>query len=184
MILAIVLALGILGGALAGGRLRGLSGATLRGAWILILLFMLQVALPLLSPASGVQQVLRWVWLLTFPAMLAVAVMNVREPGMALVAVGLALNSLVIAANGAMPVSAQAALAAGSSLAGAAPSVSDFAHIPVTAATRLALLADVIPTAGPRGLAVVMSAGDVALYAGLASFIAKNMNMVPVVHHK
>jgi hypothetical protein len=49
------------------------------------------------------------------------------------------------------------------------------------AATRLAWLADVMPTPGPRGLAVLMSPGDAVLFSGVVAYIAGTMTRRSVV---
>jgi hypothetical protein len=183
MILGLVLVLGVAAGLLAGGRLGLLSEASLKGAWLLIVLFVAQAALPLVRTTGTLEAASRWTWLLTFPVMVVVAAVNWRESGMPLMSVGLLLNTLVIAANGAMPVSMEAALAVGGTATGSTPAASDFAHVLLTAATRLPWLADVIPTAGPRGLAVLLSPGDIVLFAGLMAYLARSMTVKPPGRH-
>lgn len=97
--------------------------------------------------------------------------------GVPLVALGFALNAAVILANGAMPVSRQAADYAGVSidrlLAG-----DDARHELMTDGTRLRLLADVIavPLPGPLSTGSnVVSAGDVVLAAGIGQLVADGM---------
>lgn len=91
--------------------------------------------------------------------------------GLGLVTLGLALNALVVAANGAMPVSAAAAARAGADSAALAP---DLRHEPLDAGTRLPLLADVVPVALPLRPEVV-SPGDVLVAAGLGRLVVVGM---------
>lgn len=173
--LALVLALGLAVGLLAGGSISALSQARFRGAGALLVLLGVQLALPLLRPSGILARVLFFVWLASFVLMAVVAFLNRAEPGMLLIAAGLLLNGVVIAANGGMPVSVEAALAAGGSVAGAVPLPGDFAHVVMGGATRLTWLADVMSSPGPRGLAVLMSPGDVVLFSGVVAYVAGSM---------
>ena len=93
--------------------------------------------------------------------------------GTGLVALGLLLNALVVAANGAMPVSAQAAGRAGVGvqdlLVGA-----DARHELAGPDTRLDWLGDVIPVPLPLR-PEVLSPGDVLVAAGLGQLVALGM---------
>jgi hypothetical protein len=90
---------------------------------------------------------------------IAFAVANRHLPGFLLVAVGISLNALVIAANGAMPVSVGAAEQVASTQV-----VGGVKHEPMTDDTHLALLADRVPV-GPSSQ--VWSIGDFILVAGI-----------------
>ena len=68
------------------------------------------------------------------------ALSNRHIPGLALVGVGIFLNALVIAVNGAMPVSPDAARVAAST-----QEVGSIKHEPLNGDTRLAILADRVP---------------------------------------
>lgn len=87
---------------------------------------------------------------------------------------GLSLNTMVIGLNGGMPVSAAVVQAIEPGVQAAIPS-GDFVHVPLTAATRLRALADVLPTAGPTGVRSVTSAGDVLLLSGVAGVVVSRM---------
>ena len=173
--LAVVIVLGLGVGFLAGGSIKALSQARFRGAGVLLVLLAMQVALPLLRPSGLMARALFFAWLASFVVMAMIALLNRAEPGMLLIAAGLLLNGVVIAANGGMPVSADAAIAVGGSIAGATPQPSDFSHVLLSASTRLVWLADVLPSPGPRGLAALMSPGDVVLFAGIVAYIAGTM---------
>lgn len=175
MILAVALVLGVVAGLAAGGRLEALFHARIRGDGVLLALLILQLALPLVRPFGVLARVAFVVWLASFPVMAATALFNRKQPGMLIICAGLLLNGAVIAANGAMPVSIEAVLAAGGTAAGAAPLPGDYAHVLMNSATRLPWLADVLPSFGPRGVAALLSPGDVTLLAGVAAYVAGAM---------
>ena len=93
--------------------------------------------------------------------------------GTGLVALGLLANALVVAVNGAMPVSAQASARAGVGtqdlLTGA-----DARHELAGPGTRLRWLGDVVPVPLPLRPEVV-SSGDVLVAAGLGQLVALGM---------
>jgi hypothetical protein len=87
--------------------------------------------------------------------------LNLRHPGVGLLALGFFSNALVVALNGAMPVSSSALARAGIGDA----VVSDARHELADAATGLPWLGDVVPIALP-GLGQAVSPGDVLIAAG------------------
>ena len=87
------------------------------------------------------------------------ALSNRHIPGLALVGVGIFLNALVIAVNGAMPVSQDAARVAAST-----QEVGSIKHEPLTGDTRLPILADRVPV---ELTGQVWSLGDLILVAGI-----------------
>lgn len=146
-----------------GGRLRRLAEAPLRATWLLFLGLGLQLAVDLaagrglLADASAlgltlliVSQVLVVGWLL----------LHRELPGVWLVALGLALNAVVIAANGAMPVDPNAVRALGLGEL----EVPLGKHTLLTDDTRLPWLADVIPIPPLRS---IVSVGDLVIAVGL-----------------
>jgi hypothetical protein len=171
--LAAVLLCGLLAGLLAGGNLRGFSRVSFRGAPLILLLLALQVVLPQVR-GERMAQLLRVAWMASFPALMWLGWLNRRSPGMLLALVGLALNALVIATNGGMPVSLEVARLASGGSPVSIPA-GDFAHTALTSSTRLAWLADVIASPGPRGIATLLSAGDVVLFSGVVCFISSAM---------
>jgi hypothetical protein len=104
---------------------------------------------------------------------LAFCVRNRTLHGVPLVTAGLLLNALVVASNGAMPVSAAAARRAGVDvwpmIAGTDPR-----HTLVGPHTALQPLADRIPLPLPR-FPEVLSVGDVLVAAGLALLVVMGM---------
>jgi hypothetical protein len=96
--------------------------------------------------------------------------MNLRHPGVGLLALGFFSNALVVALNGAMPVSLAALERAG---VGSAV-VTDPRHEVSDAATRLPWLGDVVPVALP-GLGQAVSPGDVLIAAGAGLLLYAGM---------
>lgn len=146
---------------LRGGSLDRLAATTFR--WLPLLFGALAVQVialiwdpPWLSEAGALAIVLG--------SMVGVAVfltINRHLAGTLIAAVGLTLNVLVIAANGAMPVSAEAARIAGTDPA----EIGGIKHEPMDEDTALRWLGDII--AIPRW--TVISIGDVILGVGLAT---------------
>ncbi|MCA1824836.1 MAG: DUF5317 domain-containing protein [Mycobacteriales bacterium] len=94
-------------------------------------------------------------------------------PGMPMVAAGFLLNALVVAANGAMPVSLDAAARAGVAVSNVYDGI-DAKHRVLGASTRLRALSDVVPVPLPYGSNVV-SVGDIVLSAGIGVLVASGM---------
>lgn len=95
--------------------------------------------------------------------------LNLRRPGVALLAAGFACNAFVVALNGAMPVSLATLARAG---------IEGFAEDPrhelADASTRLPWLGDVVPVALP-GLGQAVSPGDVLIAAGAGLLLYAGM---------
>jgi hypothetical protein len=145
------IALGIVAGSALGGRISRL--ATLRIRWWPLLVAALAVRI--LAPLAG--DFAAALYLTAFAGVVLVAVADRSLPGMPLIALGSLLNLTVVAANGGMPVDPTAAAAVGASIP------NDRLHQPLTHATRLPLLADVIPLPLLRS---VYSPGDVVISIG------------------
>lgn len=160
IILLVVLAAGIIAGRIRGGTLHRLGEAHLLWTPIIFVGVALQgtaayIDVPAASTALALASHL---------AVFAFAAVNAKRPGMTLLAFGGLLNFLVVAANGAMPVSPAALARAGiGSPAVGYPDVGGL-HELLTDQTRLGFLADVIPI---RPLRHVVSPGDLALWTGL-----------------
>jgi Family of unknown function (DUF5317) len=106
-------------------------------------------------------------------AALAFCVRNVRLPGVPLVALGLLSNALVVAVNGAMPVSVAAAARANVPIAAIADGA-DPRHSIAERGTALRELGDDIPLPVPWRPEVV-SPGDALIAAGLGEFVLLGM---------
>jgi hypothetical protein len=94
----------------------------------------------------------------------AFLLLNWHLPGMWLAALGLVLNVVVIGANGAMPVSREAARISGLDQMGDM----GLEHELLTDRTLLPFLGDVIPLPGTQR---VVSLGDVVLALGIGRFV-------------
>jgi hypothetical protein len=156
---------------LRGGSLRNIAAVQLRWLPLVIAGFALQLLIftpfarsPLVAfatlPIYVLSLALLAIWVAT----------NWRIPGMALIAIGLALNVAVIAANGGhMPVSPEGARLAGQYEALAADDPRTSKHLLMASdQVRLWLLSDIIVI--PHGVpgASVLSIGDLALTVGIA----------------
>jgi Family of unknown function (DUF5317) len=162
MFLVALVALSALAVPLAGGRLSALVELHLRRVWAIYAalgLAVLGVGLP------GLPDGLRSLLLVAaYPVGAVFLLANRRVPGMALVALGAALNLLAITANGGvMPASADALAAAG--LPATEPGFESSAGL---ADPRLAVLGDVFAIPASWPLSNVFSVGDVCIGAGLA----------------
>jgi hypothetical protein len=167
------LALFALGGAILVGLLTGgRSGrlAEVRFRWPLAGIG--GVVLQLI-PASGTLGVA--LLLSSFVLLGLAAAANIRLPGFPLILAGLALNFLVIAVNGGMPVTSNALVASGQQA-----TLKDLLqnggakHHLATSADHLVVLADAIPLGAPVRQAV--SVGDILAYSGAAWFIVRGMH--------
>jgi Family of unknown function (DUF5317) len=166
MLIALILATGAVALGLAReGSLEALAATPLRGVWLLFCGLGLQLTASLWSPAwlTG-----PWALLVIVLSNLAIVVfiaVNRLLPGMLLADLGVALNLLVIVANGAMPVAAGAARVAGIETT---PGALALRHQEMTAETSLPWLGDIIPMPGLRE---VLSVGDLLLAAGIAVLV-------------
>lgn len=147
-----------------GGRLGNIPAERLRWPSLTFVAVALYWSPVLLGASSSAAVVLI---LLSYVALLAFALANLRLTGMAVVGLGLALNALVIAANNGMPVDPEAVVATGLSRP------SELESIELGAGRRwqepddrLAVLGDIVPVAV---LDEVVSFGDLVLAAGLAN---------------
>jgi hypothetical protein len=104
---------------------------------------------------------------------LAFCVRNLRVPGVALVSAGLVANAAVVAANGAMPVSIDAAYHARVPIATISTGA-DARHEIAGIGTRLRVLGDIVPVPLPLRPEVV-SPGDVLVAAGLGELVVLGM---------
>lgn len=105
----------------------------------------------------------------SYVALIAFVWVNRRLPGAPLLLLGLAMNMLVIGANGGMPVSETAIRAAGGTEGVLPSAIDDAKHHLMTSSDVLTPLADVIGL--PPPISTVLSVGDVFLYAGIVVFM-------------
>jgi hypothetical protein len=146
-----------------GGRMHRVAEAPLRWTGLLFAGVAVQVIVDL-GAARGFLPSAGWasygLLLLSQLLVLGWVVANWHLPGTKLITIGLALNALVIGANGAMPVDPAAIQALG--IEGA--TVSGGKHVLLDDSTRLPWLADIWPLPPLRS---IISVGDVVLAAGL-----------------
>ena len=171
------LALGVLVGLALGGRVGRIADIRLRW-WGLAFV---GLALQLVPISSGPGQLDHWlaVGLLvaSYLLLLVFVVANIRRPGMPLVAVGFALNALVISLNGGMPVSDHALhVASGPYYQETRERLTEHGgekHHLRRRGDVLVDLTDVIPIGSP--VRQVLSAGDVLWLIGTSWVIAGAM---------
>ena len=162
MALALPVLAALVVGVLLGGSPRQLAELRLNASWLLFAALGLQiVAFPFaFLPWQTGETTGTVLWLGSYVLLVVAALLNVRIPGVALLAAGLAANVLAVAANrGTMPVLPEAMHAAGRT---------DAVQANSTAATNptLAWLVDRWPAPDWIPFANVFSVGDVLIAAG------------------
>jgi len=154
-------------GFLAGGSLRSFERVHMHWWGVAALGLLVQIV-----PAPGLDASSRLVSGLivasSYGLLMAFIAVNRRVPAAFLMFVGLAMNLVVVGANGGMPVTAEAIRASG----GHSFEVADGRHHLAGEADVLVMLGDTVPV---PGLGVVLSPGDVLLYAGVAWFVVAVM---------
>lgn len=168
MIITLLLAAGAAGLALLrGGSLDRLAATEFRWPWLVVIGLGAQIGADLWSP-SWMDEGAGLAVLLGSNALVAIFLAaNARLPGVFLAAIGMAMNVIVIAANGAMPVSTLALEKAGYE---GQPGDLGTKHELLDAGTRAPWLADVIPVPYARA---IISLGDVVLALGIARLVYK-----------
>jgi hypothetical protein len=162
----LALVLGALIGGATGGRPRYLGHHRLRGWWLVVLGFGLQVAAGRLD-AGSLGTVLA---LVGAAALVAFAALNPHLVGIGVVAAGVIANALVIGVNDGMPVRPSAVVAAQVATRAEEPFLGyGPRHHRETSQDTLAFLADNIPIPAFRE---VVSFGDLILAVGVADTIA------------
>jgi Family of unknown function (DUF5317) len=168
----VLVAIGL--GLATGGRLRKFEQVQLHW-WVLAPLGLAMQLSPLPAGDGRAETVIATAVLVSsFPILLLFAGRNVRLPGFPLLFLGLALNFIVIAPNGGMPVSARAITVASESVEYRdLQKDGDAKHHLLTDKDVLPYLSDIIAVGSPIG--AVLSIGDVLVYCGLAWFIFATM---------
>jgi hypothetical protein len=164
------LGLGIAAGYLIGGHIDGLSRLRFRWLWLVVAVLVVRAAV-LVTPLRHVDGV-QYVYLAALTALVAWTLWQIElVRGIWLIAIGSALNLVVIATNGArMPVAPE--------LAGSLVHSGQVGQYTLmTAQTNLNWLADWIGLPGPIGrwLPEAYSPGDVAVALGIGVVIALAM---------
>jgi hypothetical protein len=162
--IAVALVMGVLIGLLRGGRFASLEGAAIRFGPLLAIGIVVQGAARL-TTAGGVALLL-----ISYLLLLAFTGVNAHLTGMGVVAIGIAMNALVIGANGGMPVRQEAVVEAGMAAAQDVPTL-EFGskrHLE-RSDDRLTWLGDIVPV--PIGPGEVLSFGDLVMSVGVADVI-------------
>lgn len=154
-----------------GGRIRLLAKAQFRYEFLLPTGLFIQLVPPIL-PVSIVEAALGPVTLLSWLAgsllLIAACALNWCYLGFRLVALGVALNTLVIVVNQGMPVATTALTYLGvNGTEQQAEVLTPLYHL-AGDATKLVLLSDVLPVPGPGLIQSVVSLGDLVLMVGIA----------------
>lgn len=174
MILAETVLVGLLLSLATGGRLRNLAREPLKGELALLILLPVQLSWPVVSGQIGLGCEFSIVAWLTMMAGLALVLMTnaQRRWQLAVAALGIAANILVIGLNQAMPVSINAVSEIGSRRSDArAELAADCLHEEMDEDTDLPFLADVVAIPGPPWQGGVISVGDMLLSLGLAAWV-------------
>jgi hypothetical protein len=167
---------GVLVGFLIGGRLDRLAGLTIRAWPIALAGLLVQVVLFTDAGARLAGAAAPAVYLLSTAVVLVVVLLNLRVPGLALVAVGAASNLLAIVANGGhMPADPDALASLGEEIG------EGYSNSVVIADPVLRPLTDIFAMPAWMPFANVFSIGDVLIGIGVAVAIAATMRGAPAV---
>jgi hypothetical protein len=182
MLLA-VLAIALIVGFATGGSLSRLSTVQFRGAASVLTLYVVQGLARQVLPRMRVvpPSLVVWLWCGATAGLIVLALLNPRLPGVPLIAVGLMLNLVVVAANGGMPVGGQSAVRGGFVANPSGQSGADSFYRAVDSGTRLSLLSDVIVFRGPLGFDAMFSAGDLLMFAGAIVLVVAGMHSRPAI---
>lgn len=146
---------------LLGGRLERLAELQFRWGWAAAGALALQFAVVTIAP-TGAIGLHRLLHVASYVLAAACIIANRRIAGLWILALGAALNAVVIAANhGVMPASAQAMRIAG------LPPAEHFANSAPLSQPHYLALGDVLPVPGPWPLGNVVSVGDILIIVGL-----------------
>ncbi len=169
---------GLAGGYLAGGRLSNMPSVPPRAAGVVLCLVIAQVViLRVVSLPDAAHGAFVTLTCIAAGAFVLIAWQRWRgrrvvAVALAVIALGWALNTAVIAANGNMPVSSWALHVAGYDESLNVAAVGVRKHEDLSQDTRMVMLGDVIPIPHAKR---VLSIGDVFLLAGIALFVAGAM---------
>lgn len=161
----VIAAIAALYGLVRGGSLEGIASTRFRFVWLLFGGFVVQIGFTLWNPSWLTEPGELTVLMVSNGLVALFLAANLRLPGMLFAAFGLVLNVLVIAPNGAMPASLEAADVAGTDLEAV-----DFGikHEPLDDDTVFPWLGDVVPL---PGLSTLISVGDVVLALGIGRLV-------------
>ena len=174
MLLLYAIAAGLIVGSVAGGRISALADLHIRWLGVAIVGLVFQVVLFHPIAAERVGDLGPILYVASTLAVFAALLRNLSLPGLPVVALGAALNLLVIVANGGYMPSDPGAWAALTGVA--AVPTDDFSNsVLMGPGTALPWLADVFVLPRPIPLANVFSIGDVLIAVGIAWCVARSM---------
>jgi hypothetical protein len=183
LLVAIAVALAI--GFLRGGSLANVAGLRIRYLPVLFAALLVQIAI--FSQIAGTRDIIHrigpWLYIATLFATLFVMLVNLHIPGMKVIALGAALNALVITANGGFMPSPESALERAGRLEyvrqeEAERASGEYVLSNSTIAdddTRLLVLGDIIPIPKRVPLSNVISIGDIVIAIGAIIAIVRVM---------
>lgn len=186
MFLLIPIAIGVIVGFLRGGSLANVVNVRFRALPLLLVALVVQVLIftPLLGRFQLIQEIGPYIYIATMIATVATMVMNVPVPGMPIVALGAALNTLVIIVNGGFMPSPESTLRDAGQLKYVPVNETERAEGEYTLSnskiaddgTNLRFLGDVMAIPEGWPLANVFSVGDVLIGIGGAMVIGRAMH--------
>lgn len=156
-----------------GGSLSRLAGLSLRSRRLVVAALLAQLGGAALGLAGWSGSAYAVPLAVSAVLVAAFLLRNRQVPGIPLIALGLLLNAIVVTANGAMPVSIDAAARANVSIVSLATG-SDARHSIAGEGTRLRLLGDIVPVPLPLH-PEVLSPGDVLVAAGIGLLVVVGM---------
>jgi hypothetical protein len=174
MVLALGVPLGLLLGLALGGRISALAELRIRAAWLFYAAIGLQVAaFPSgVLPWSVGDTVATVLWIASYAVLIAAAVVNLRLPGAAVVALGMLSNLAAVVTNGGhMPARASALRAAGVLYHGVHNNSAVASH------PTLPWLIDRWPVPAWIPMGNVYSVGDVLIAAGAVIVVCAGMGV-------
>lgn len=176
LLLGSILAIGLLLGLGLGGSIRELGKLDVHLWWLIPLGLALQIV-PIPQGPEGPGHYIPFVaLLLSFLLVGAVVALNWRLRGFPAILLGVLLNVIPIVVNQGMPVSGQAVIEAGGSVADVPRALGNKHHL-LTPDDEVTFLADVIAIRSP--FQAVVSAGDLVMWAGAGWFLTFAMLGAP-----
>jgi hypothetical protein len=175
MLLVYAVAIGILAGLATRGRLSALASVHIRYWPVALVGLCFQAALFSSPLAASVGRLGPSLYVLSTTLVLMSLVVNLRQPGFWLIALGAFLNFAAIVANGGfMPASPDAIAALRGVVA--LPTTGYTNSVVATGASTLSYLGDVVVLPRPLPFANVFSVGDVLIGIGGAWFVFATMH--------
>ena len=162
----------------AGGSYRNLVRSQLRFEIPIVALFVIQGIFRGRLPFVGATRYAMAVWLASSIVLVALLWWNRHCPGIALAAVGVLLNVVVVAANSSMPVSIDHAGLIGALVPQAIVQSGGFYRL-IDSGTIAPFLSDVMPLQF-AGATMLLSLGDVALMVAVVVYLVSSMRTAPL----